>query len=86
VGHCCILKHRYTVQWSNRVAIEPLKSASRALVQEGVSDDVNVVHHIPLPDYDQDVDPELLLNLGGYPPCSMCMSWLPNAVATATLF
>ena len=67
VGHYCIVQHRYTVQWSNRVVIDPLKSVSWALVQEGVSDDINTVHDIPLPDYDQDVDPALFTDSGGYP-------------------
>jgi hypothetical protein len=48
-------------------AIDPLKSVSWALVQEGVSNDINTVRDIPLPDYDQDVDPALFADSGGYP-------------------
>ena len=48
-------------------AIDTLKSVSWALVQEGVSDDINTVRDIALPDYDQDVDPALFNDSGGYP-------------------
>jgi hypothetical protein len=51
----------------NRVVIDPLKSVSWALVREGVSDDINPLREIPLPDYDQDVDPALFTDSGSYP-------------------